>query len=148
MISISAIAIASKSSLVACVVLEWGVLLGYTMALCPILIKVQAINKLARYAKRFRRLEIDGNKLKLYPLFVLLPIMLYLTIWVIVDMPKPTKTLTIDPNNENGSLVNVNIYCTSSSSVWVFVSYVWQLLLLSIASVLAFRSRDVMEQMK
>ena len=137
---------AVSSSITTCVITEWSVLVGYTIVLCPILIKVGAINKLTRYAKRFRRLEIDGKKLRRYPVYVMIPVIIYLVAWTAVDIPKPTETLSMGTSGIGNTIV-VNTYCSSQVEYWSLVAYIWQVLMLLSATVLAFQSSDVVEEM-
>ena len=145
-VAIGAVTSADPSSDGVCVTSEWSILIGYTLELAPILIKVQAINKVTREAMRFRRLQIDQNKLKKYPLLFVTPVLIYLVIWTIVDMPKSTESLALDRSG-SGNIVDVNKSCNSNYEIWVILAYVWQSLLLLSASVLAFQSRDVIEEM-
>ena len=126
---------------VTCIVSEWSILIGYTMALCPILIKVHTINKISHQSSRFRRLQIDGSKLTKYPAYVLLPVSLFLIVWTGVDRPLRLESLALDEKQHGVSdTVCVTSYCSSSSIVWALFSNLWQLVLLFLATVLAFQA--------
>lgn len=129
-----------------CVTAEWGVLLGYTLEIAPILIKVQAINHVTRESVRFRRIRVNTKKLKTYPIYFAVPVIIYLIVWTCVDMPKSTSAAIFD-NSDNENVVNIDYACSSKLQIWVIIGYVWQVLLLLSASVLAFLSRDVVEEM-
>ena len=72
---------------VSCVIAEWTVLIGYPLELAPLLVKIQAINTVAREALRFRRIRIDAEKLKTYPILFAIPVIIYLIAWVCLDRP-------------------------------------------------------------
>lgn len=59
-------------------------------------------------------------------------------------MPTPTISLSLQKSND---IILTNTYCASSSNAWLITSYLWQALILVSASVLAFQSRDVIEEM-
>ena len=129
-----------------CVVSEWTILLGYTLATCPILIKVGAINKLSHHSRRFQRFHIDGRKLKRYPFYICMPVLLFLIIWTIIDMPKSRNSLSL----QDGGVVDqilVNKYCASSFQVWTLFAHAWQIILIFVAVVLVFQSGHVVEEM-
>ena len=146
-ISLGAITKSFGVKSVTCVATEWLILIGYTIALCPILIKVHAINKISSYAAKFRRVQIDGKKLRLYPLYVLALVLSYLTVWTIVDMPQPVKSLKLEGVNHLENSILVAVSCSSSSMVWVVIANVWQLAILLLASILSFQSGRQNEEM-
>ena len=110
------------------------------------MVKVQSINRVTRESMRFRRIEIDHNKLRTYPILFLFPVLTYLIVWTIIDMPKSIESLSLDRSG-NGNIIDLDRFCSSGSEVWGIMSYVWQALLLLSASVLAYQSRDVVEEM-
>ena len=63
-----------------------------------------------------------------------------------MDMPK-TSSATFFNNSDNENVVNIDYACSSKRQIWVIIGYVWQVFLLLSASMLAFLSRDVMEEM-
>ena len=145
LISWGAMAYSVDTNAFTCVFSEWLVLIGYTIALFPILIKVHTINKISHQSKRFQRIHSNGNKLLRYPLYAMIPVLFYLIVWTTVDRPKVVDTLSMDTDNESVILIKQN--CSSSSGIWLLISYMWQLLLLSIAAILAIQSGDTNEEM-
>ena len=146
LVALGAVTSADVISNASCITTEWCVLLGYTLELAPILVKVQAINKVTREAMRFRRIEIDSKKLKIYPILFAIPAIIYLIVWTSVDTPLMINNLKL--KNDEISIVELNQSCSSSSQIWSIMAYIWQALLLLCASVLAYQSRDVVEEMK
>lgn len=129
-----------------CVTSEWSILIGYTLELAPILVKVQSVNKVAREAMRFRRIEVDHVKLRRYPIIFLIPVLIYLSVWTAVDMPKSIESLLLDESGD-GNIIDLDRFCSSDSEIWSMMAHFWQVALLLSASVLAFQSRDVVEEM-
>ena len=125
---------------------EWGVLLGYTLEIAPILIKVQAVNFVTRESIRFKRISINTKKLRTFPIYFAVPVVIYLIVWTSVDMPKSTSAVHFN-SSDNDNIVNIDYVCSSTSQIWVIIGYIWQAFLLLSASVLAFQSRDVAEEM-
>ena len=144
--SIGAIIGADATSDVACVTADWSVLVGYTLEVAPILIKVQAINRVTSDPVSFRNIKIDVKKLKKYPFFFVTPVILYLIVWTAVDMSEATNIFILDKTC-TGNVIEIYKTCTSRSAVWPIVAYLWQALLLISASVLAFQSRHDLDEM-
>ena len=147
LISIGALVSTVVTSSGSCIVSEWFILAGYTLALSPIFIKVAAINKISHNAERLQRTMIDGRKLKIYPLYVLAPVIIFLTLWTAIDRPLPTEALSMQDNDTFGTNIKVSTYCASNSKTWIFVAYSWQALILVSATVLTFQSRNVQQDM-
>lgn len=149
LVSIGAMTSADVVSNASCVITEWSLLIGYTLELAPLLVKIQAINTIAREALSFHhtRIRIDTVKLKTYPILFAIPVVAYLIVWVCLDMPVIIDTLEVEPSKD-GRIVELNRRCSSELRVWSIMTYVWLGLLLLISSVLAFQSRDVLEELK
>ena len=62
-----------------------------------------------------------------------------------VDRPTILDILSLDADDE--SVILVTQSCSSSSGVWILMSYLWQLLLLLVATILVFQSSDTSEEM-
>ena len=114
-------------------------------ALSSILIKVGAINKMTNYESRKNELLIDAKSLKRYPLYFISIVIIFLSIWSIVDIPKQTETLSLG-NDEVSSNIIVEYSCSSKSSAWTFIAYLWQGLILSCTGVLTFQSSIVIKE--
>ena len=144
LVSLGAICLLITSLNITCTLFEWAILLGYTMVTCPLLIKISAINKVAISAQKLRRVNFDGTKLKRYPLYFCIPVLLFLIVWTIVDIPKPTTSLSV--HVESGNVFDqilVNSHCASSLQVWSIVAYTWQMVLVFSALVLVCRSGHI-----
>ena len=130
-----------KSSAPSCVASEWFILMGYTMILLPILIKVAAINKITQHSRRLKNVDIDLKKLILYPLYTLgLVILPYLITWTCLDHSKPIEVLSFEDGVFGSNTINVLTYCSSVSNVWNYGTYVWHGFLLCSTCIIALQS--------
>ena len=154
--TIGALVVAINVSNVSCLVKEWGIMLGITMELVPLLIKVSAINNLTAQAMRFRRAQVNPKRLKCALFSVMGIVVLYLTIWSTIDAPKKRaiygESLLYDLSNiqrtgNENVIVRRQFQCDSSSQFWKFVVFAWEFGLLLSATVLAVQSRDVMAEL-
>lgn len=120
---------------------DWFVIVGYTLELAPLLLKLQAINKVAREGMQIHRIEIDRKVLTCSVFIFIAPVLLFLVLWTSIATPKITYSFLIN-DSDNASIV-ADQYCKSGSQLWDLVGYIWQALLLFSASILAFQSRDM-----
>ena len=95
----------------------------------------------------FWRIEIDLKKLKKQLILFITPVVTYLIVWTVLDMPGPIESLTLD-NSGDQNIVHLDRSCSSASRIWKIISYALQFLLLLSSSVLAFQSRGVVDQIK
>jgi 7 transmembrane sweet-taste receptor of 3 GCPR. len=146
-VSISAIlhAVVETSNAV-CTLQQWTLRLGYTLEIVPILIKMSSINKLGREARRFRRAVIDPNHFKKFLSITLSIVVMYLIVWTALDMPKRVDDHSL---KEIDGVTTVCVYsgCASHSPVWKIMALVWETLLLLSSTVLAYQSREIIQQL-
>lgn len=134
-----------ETSNLVCTLQQWTLRLGYTLEIVPILIKVSAINKLSREARRFRRAEIDPNHFRKFLSAVLAILVAFLIAWTVVDTPKRVNNLTL--KTDEFTTVCVYAGCASKSPVWKLMALVWETLLLLSSTVLAYQSREIIQQL-
>merc|ERR1719232_1838428 len=79
-----------------CALVEWSSLLGYTTEIAPILVKVAVINKVTRYGMQYRRVSIDRKKMLKAPLLFIIPVVLYLILWTVIDIPTFSQIEVLD----------------------------------------------------
>ena len=145
LISVAAVITANERTTQTCVATLWLVTLGNSLIFVPLILKIQAINKLTQRAREFQRVQI--TKLSLFQGVVAICslVMLYLTIWTILDAPTAAaeyeRTDAITPDGET-VYVGRN-FCATDSDIWYFVNFGWQMLLLLWAAFLALQSRRV-----
>lgn len=146
--SIGAMVLVMEASPVTCIISSWLLLLGYTTQLVSLLIKVSAIHKLTKAAQRLRRLVLP--KPQLFGTLALINglVVVYLTCWVVLDPRKPDNQffVTGEVNEDGATLVSMVPYCKSNSEVWDYVNICWVLFQLALATLLAFRTRNIREE--
>jgi hypothetical protein len=121
-----------------CTTQFWLVSLGYTMELVPLIIKVSALNQLMRASRKMRRVVIKPGALYAKVAALLVVVAIILIAWTVVDPPSPSETRTLD---EDRTTVFTQVGCVSSARYWTTIYYLWELLLVLVAFVLAFQSR-------
>ena len=110
----------------------------------PLLVKISAINKILQSAEKMKRIHISRKRMmqKVYAIVFLATI--FLTVWTIVDPPAREEFLRLE--SERSQVVFTSVACSSEMHhFWYLVALGWQILLLIIASVLAFQSRNVVQ---
>jgi len=147
MLSIGAIITSLKPSNAVCLSRSWLVILGFTMEIVPLIIKVGAINKVHLAAKRMKRVALEERKLFLEVFFFNVIIFVFLICWTVIDpfTVQEELVLTTKINEYGGDIVELTYYCDSSSPMWLYCSALWQMFLLLWALVLAFQTRSVMQ---
>uniref|UniRef100_A0A7S0ATN0 G-protein coupled receptors family 3 profile domain-containing protein n=1 Tax=Minutocellus polymorphus TaxID=265543 RepID=A0A7S0ATN0_9STRA len=145
LVSLGSIVITIKPSLGSCTSLAWFLLVGYTLELIPVIVKVAAINKMMSAAKKMKRVELDRKKLYYVVFAITFFVVVFLVAWSAADPPReqPSFELGDEVNDQGGNVVSVTYSCGSNSDSWLYISIVWQALLLLVATVLAVQSRDV-----
>mmetsp|Transcript_26727 Transcript_26727/g.50669 ORF Transcript_26727/g.50669 Transcript_26727/m.50669 type:complete len:447 (-) Transcript_26727:228-1568(-) len=145
MVAISAILHATPPSNGSCVARTWMTILGFSMELVPLIVKVKAINYLFNQSMRNRRVKIDKKKLYKTVAAVMACVVVYLIVWTAVDPPakQAEAVLTDAVNDDGGSKVQTFHYCASSSQYWHIASMGYLIILLLTATVMATQSRNV-----
>jgi hypothetical protein len=144
MITVGAFTTALEPTSAICAAQTWLVNLGYTVELVPLLVKIAAINKILSSANKMRRVEISRYGMFVHVGMVILMVMLYLTVWAVVD-PSQAVEERVVPDAES-NIVETSVTCSSESDIWILIALTWQALLLLMASVLAFQSRDIIQE--
>eukprot|EP00536_Pseudo-nitzschia_multiseries_P017626 jgi/Psemu1/293132/fgenesh1_pg.1686_\ len=146
LLSICAILLCAVPSSKICMAIEWLSLLGITLALLPVLIKVAAINHIIDQAKKLKRVKTTKEHLFLVIGIVTLVQIVYLTIWTFLNPFEIQKSSTLkDVESDEGhyEIVKTHLVCSTESNVWKYVVYAWELGLTFAAAILAFQSRYV-----
>jgi len=123
-------------------------LLGISLELVPLIVKVAAINKIFQRGTRFRRVLIDRKKLYRNVGSVIIVVAIFLLVWTIVDPPngQSNRRLTDDINEDGGQIIDIEYLCKSNSPAWVACATVYQFVLLVAATVLALQNRKVRQE--
>ena len=149
MVSVGGIVTALEPSLATCTAEMWLVVLGYTVELVPVLVKTAAINKVLQSAKKMKRVRISPASMIVKVAIVVLLVVAYLLVWTILDPSDSMEVRVLagnDPQSSTSHIVESTLRCSSRSVYWYYLSLLWQALLLLMATVLAFQSRNVMQE--
>ena len=158
-VNIAAISNVAGKNEISCVLQDWGVMLGITMELVPLLTKVSAINNITTASMHFQRVNVNTRRLKITLVAVLSGVLLYLIIWTVVD--RPTRIPFYDDihaedfNDAKNAQIGVieaifvkrDCACESESQIWKLLRFAWEFGLLLSATVLAVQSRDVISEL-
>ncbi|GFH47769.1 hypothetical protein CTEN210_04244 [Chaetoceros tenuissimus] len=160
-VNVAAISNVVEKNEVSCVLQDWGVMLGITMELVPLLTKVSAINKITTASMHFQRVNVNTRRLKITLVAVLSGVLLYLIIWTVVDRPTPIPFYNHDDvhstdfNDDKNAQIGIiqaifvkrDCACESKSQIWKLLRFAWEFGLLLSATVLAVQSRDVISEL-
>mmetsp|Transcript_10760 Transcript_10760/g.15838 ORF Transcript_10760/g.15838 Transcript_10760/m.15838 type:complete len:1306 (-) Transcript_10760:473-4390(-) len=133
-----------EPSELSCNAANWLTILGYTIEQVPILLKTAAIHRLVISAKKRQRINICRKVMLLKVAVIMLGVAAYMTIWTIIDPSIPREKRRMD--TDDISTIIVNVACGSNEFYWQTILLSWQGILLIMAAVLAFQSRQVMKQ--
>ena len=152
LVSVGSILVALQPTDTTCMMQNWFILLGYSMELVPLIVKIAAIHRMTQAAKRMKRIRLDQRQLYGTVLFVCFMVTIVLVIWTVVDPSKELDEVTLHPDRttEKGeTVVTITHYCASAGndSIWRYLSLAVQLILLLCASVLAYQSRNVRQDL-
>ena len=125
--------------------LEFSTRLGYTLELVPILLKVSAINKLTREARRLRRTKVEPKRFQRILTSIVFLLLVYLSIWTGVDKPRQEMVHTLDV--KDSTMLVSSKTCASRSDAWELGAFAWECMLLLSATILTYQSRDVIEEL-
>lgn len=133
-----------------CVTVVWLVANGYTLLLVPLIVKVAAMNKVMRAARKFRRVVLDRTQLFGAVAAIEALVVMYLTLWTIFDAPRKQAQyeLTDSQTDVGEYVVYVGYYCASNSRGWMIGSVSWNFLLIVCATIFAFATRTFESQFR
>ncbi|CAB9509326.1 Metabotropic glutamate receptor-like protein [Seminavis robusta] len=144
-IGLGAIVVGVPTSDFTCILEIWLINLGFTLELVPLIVKVSAVNRVLSLGQKMRRARINRNFLYGLVLLVTLLVVLFLTLWTVLDPPLAvTEYQRTDQKNEHGeTIVWVVDVCGSNSTVWSYFSVGWNAFLLLWTSILALQMRNI-----
>ncbi|KAG7344866.1 7 transmembrane sweet-taste receptor of 3 GCPR-domain containing protein [Nitzschia inconspicua] len=147
LIAIGAIVAAVTVSTSSCVATTWLLMVGYTIELVPLLVKISAINVLVHAAKGYKRVILQRKHLFTTDAVITLCVVIYLALWTALDPPIPTTGFVSGTNTqsteERSFILETSVFCSSNRAFWKYVAIAWNGLLLISGSVLAFQSRKI-----
>jgi len=139
-ISLGALMTSLPASDGTCVASVWFINIGYSLELIPLLVKISAINKLMSAASRMKRVVLSRNALFGTVLLICLAVVMFLTVWTILDPPRESEEYTID-EEVDATEVLVTTYCSPEKDLWSYIMFAWISGLLVATTVLAIQSR-------
>jgi len=150
MVAVGAIVVAAPATDGSCVAQIWLIGLGYTLELVPLIVKVDAINRIVRASRSLRFVRV--KKRSLYGAVILISFLevIFLILWSALDTPhkKGEYELTDAIDSDSGSyVVEVRYYCDTGATYWELINVCWNALLLLIATVLAFQMRNAIDDL-
>jgi len=129
-----------------CVAREWLVLIGYSLELIPMVVKVAVINKIFQASEKLNVVKIERSSLyKLVGGCVLLACT-YLTIWTLIDpsIPQSKMVLLKKQPEDDIYIVEVSQHCESTQSSWWHISVsIYLLTLLITTSAIAAQNFNI-----
>lgn len=145
-VAVGAILEALEPSNVTCVMQHWFIMLGYTLELVPLIVKVSAIHRMMQAARKMRRVTLQRRQLYGTVFAAAFVASILLSIWTAVNPSKRLDQITLHPDRvtEQGeTVVTVTYFCASesNSNLWIYLSLAWQLILLLCATVLSVQTR-------
>ena len=127
-----------------CTAKQFLIMLGFTLMMVPLLVKIEAILWIQRAGKKMKRVKLRRRQLyELVAIFVLV-VLSFLVAWAVVDPPEREEFLTLP--DETGTRVEKSVQCSSDSAVWKLVEYLWEFLLIIAATLLAYQARHVRQE--
>ena len=105
-----------------------------------------------RAAKRMKRITLDQRKLYMTVLFFCVVTALALTIWTAIDPSMRNSEIVLHPTRQTDAgetIVTITYFCASENSdeVWRYMSLSWQVVSLLCATVLAFQTRNIRQDL-
>ena len=127
-----------------CTAKQFLIMLGFTLIMVPLLVKIEAILWIQRAGKKMKRVKLRRRQLyQLVAIFVVI-VFSYLVAWTVVDPPKREEFLTLP--DETATRVEKSVQCASDSALWKMVEYIWEFLLIIAATLLAYQARHVRQE--
>jgi len=144
LVAMAAIVYVIEPSSPVCIGREWLMAVGYTLELVPLVVKFAALNKVVQSTRKMKRVRISAKVMFCKVAALVLTVMLYLTVWTVVDAPKHVEERELV--EENGTQVKAYWKCDSQSWLWEGLALGWQGLLLLMATILAVQTLTVQQE--
>mmetsp|Transcript_6441 Transcript_6441/g.18928 ORF Transcript_6441/g.18928 Transcript_6441/m.18928 type:complete len:600 (-) Transcript_6441:129-1928(-) len=143
LVAIGATILATAPATATCMAIQWLVVVGYTVGIVPLLVKIYAINHIMQQAKRMRRVQISQQRLLGQVTIAVFIIATFLSIWTALDPSKKTEEPIL--TSPEGT-VEIQVSCSSDSPGWEAVAFAWEGIYMVCAAVLAFASRNIRQE--
>lgn len=124
-----------------CIAREWLTNLGFSTVLSAVLVKMSTINRIMQKSKKCKRVKVSRKSMFLsLSILVVIELVALLT-WTLVSPPQAQEIKVLPDELEPE--VELSVKCKSENRLFIYIIYIWHLLLLIVASVLSFQSRDI-----
>lgn len=124
-----------------CVARNWFTNLGFSTVLSVVMVKMSTINRIMQKSKKCKRVKVS-RKSMLGAVGTLVSIdLIILIVWTAVSPPLAVEELVLP--DEFSTSVESSLICRSQWRAFNYVIDGWHVLLLLVASVLSFQSRDI-----
>lgn len=132
-----------------CTASLWMWSLGYTLELTPLIVKIAAINRLMQAAQAMRRVKLQRKSLFGVVFGFVAINIIFLSIWTAMDPPSRLHSyhLTGKVSDDGDTIVAKKVFCSSQENYWRIIAVAWQCLLLICATVLAWQTRKLRQDM-
>ena len=132
-----------------CTASLWMWSLGYTLELVPLIVKIAAINRLMQAARAMRRVKLQRKSLFGVVFGFVAINIIFLSTWTAIDPPSRLHSyrLTGEVSDDGDTVVARKVFCSSQENYWRIIAVAWQCLLLICATVLAWQTRNLRQDM-
>lgn len=148
LVSIGSVLIAIPPSNFTCVASIWLTNIGYTLELVPLIVKMAAIQRIVSAARKLRHVHVNRRALVGLVVIVSATVAIFLTFWTAIDPPRKQAEfdLTTRVNESGATIVSTVFFCSSRSPGWRYSSVCWHGGMLIIATIQAFQTRNVRQE--
>jgi len=145
LVSVGSLLMSFPASDFLCSASIWLTNLGYTLELVPLIVKMAAIHRIMRAAKRLRHIVVNRRTLAGAVVGLCFVMLTFLICMTVLDKARllPEFTLSEVENEEGETEVYRTFNCQSKSNRWLIITLSWHLALLLISTVQAFLTRNV-----
>jgi len=124
-----------------CIARSWLTNVGFSTVLSAVLVKMSTINRIMQKSKKCKRVKVPREAMFGAVTVLVLIDAIILIVWTSLSPPQAIEELVLP--EELGTTVESSVICDSQMIVFNYVLDGWHLLLLIVASVLSFQSRDI-----
>jgi len=124
-----------------CIARNWLTNIGFSTVLSVVMVKMSTINRIMQKSKKCKRVKVSRKAMFGSVGVLVLIDAIILLVWTLVSPPQAIQELILP--EEFSTTVESSLICKSKWIVFHYVIDGWHFLLLLVASVLSFQSRDI-----
>lgn len=125
-----------KPTLATCNAKVWIGFLGFVLTMAALITKTFRVYRIFKRRRKIKTVVITNFQLLKYVFILTIPMVVILILWTSIDMLTPLEF-------ENSSRTAINVVCSSSSSAWAIMSFVYCGLLIAGAAFFSFKTRKI-----